>query len=217
MLLEMGLPVLRATATCQGSDTPILEYDAMKAMEQQHTTTPVEGDPMNEEARGEVKANTSSDYERPTVQEDERNQEVAVAQPDVQHTQEDITQFLSACTTEVRRPVLHTPAPKVTQQQQGEEQDNTLRRSGRIATKQKINGKKKPEQLAQDVLAKKLGLSDEALEKENEARNRIMNLFENPLPQEAIQAMEDLLQAMNIDKNRSTTKVAVKAGPRKTK
>lgn len=97
-----------------------------------------------------------------------------------------------------------------------EEEEASLRQSGRLANKQKINGNKKTEELAQEVLAKKLGILSQNKDEEMEARTKVAKLFEEPLPKEALQAMEDLLQAMNIQGKKGKAK-NVKEMARKTK
>lgn len=110
------------------------------------------------------------------------------------------------------KPVLQTPAYKLAGPGTvGEEASNTTRRSGRLATKQKIAGKKKPEQMAQDVLAKKLGVLEDVADRDKETKNRFMKLFEGPLSQDVMQAMEDFLMAMNIDRQVGKTPAKVAA------
>lgn len=74
-----------------------------------------------------------------------------------------------------------------------------MRRSGRIAKKQTKARKKNSEELAQEVLAKKLGevMTEEVAAAQ--AKDKLLQLFKGPLSKEVMQAMEDLLQAMNID------------------
>lgn len=62
-----------------------------------------------------------------------------------------------------------------------QEEENSPRRSGRIATKLKQCGKKKHEEMAQEVLAKKLGILQEIPDKVSHIRNRIMKLFQEPI------------------------------------
>lgn len=121
-----------------------------------------------------------------------------------------------------RTSILSTPAASLSANTQDEEEEKTIRQSGRIASIQKTQGKKKTERMAQEILAKKLRILTESTDKKEEARNRIMNLFEGPVPAQAMQAMEDLLQAMNIDgkqniEGKQATKPASKGGARKAK
>lgn len=81
--------------------------------------------------------------------------------------------------------------------------------------KQKQSRNKKSEELAQEVLAKMLGVLTIEKELNKATKSKLLNLFECPLPKEAMQAIEDLLMALNIDSSLSSTrkaKVAAKKG-----
>lgn len=100
-------------------------------------------------------------------------------------------------------PVMPTPITRKKSikepKKQTEEEATSLRRSGRLAVKQIQSGHKTSEELAQEVLAKKLGLVEPIKEAEKEIKSKLSKLFEEPLPKDAMQAMEDLLKAMNIE------------------
>lgn len=70
--------------------------------------------------------------------------------------------------------------------------------------------------MAQQVLTKKLGLTTHPTDKVTEARNRSTKLFEDPVSVGALQVMEDLLHAMNIN-GTPTKKLPAKVGARKAK
>lgn len=125
-------------------------------------------------------------------------------------------QFMQRMTKKVQEAILTTPAAKQHQTiQVVEEDEQTIRRSGRLAVKQRNAGNKKAEELAQQVLAKKLGLLPDN-EMTKEARNKILQLFQMPLTEAAMRAMEDLLKAMSID-NVKVSKSANKAVGKKAK
>lgn len=108
--------------------------------------------------------------------------------------------------TALPQPVLPTPARRVQPARDTEDDERSIRRSGRLAIKQRMTGNKKTEELAQEVLAKKLGDLSPSKDRMNEAKSLLAKLFEEPLPKETLQAMEDLLQAMNIDTKKTVTK-----------
>lgn len=75
----------------------------------------------------------------------------------------------------------------------------TIRRSGRLAVKQVQSGNKSSEELAQEVLAKKLGMLEPNKDMTEEIKKKLISLFQEPLPKEEMRAMEDLLKAMNTN------------------
>jgi hypothetical protein len=83
----------------------------------------------------------------------------------------------------------------------------TIRRSGRLAQKAQTNGRKTVEELVQDILCKKLEgcRSSPTIQ----ARDRLTKLFEGPIPQEAMEAIEDLLKVINLE-----TKTAAATAPK---
>lgn len=107
--------------------------------------------------------------------------------------------FIARMTKPVPPPMLPTPAPKKKVVPVEDEGDTTVRRSGRLAVKQKKAGHKKSEELAQEVLAKKLGLLTPSEEMDNTVKTHLLKLLGGPLPKETMKGMEELLMAMNID------------------
>lgn len=117
--------------------------------------------------------------------------------------------FISKVTAPCRQAVLAMPQKKNLQQVIGIAEDgNTIRRSGRLVMKHKIKGNKNTKQLAQEVLIKKLGDLGDNADPVDDARKRIIKLFDCPISKEVMQAMEHLLQAMNFDIRKSTKHVA---------
>jgi hypothetical protein len=68
----------------------------------------------------------------------------------------------------------------------------TARRSGRLAAKALKKGNRSAEEMAQEVLCKKLGAGLVQTDKGEHARNRLIKLFDAPLPDEVVEAIEDL-------------------------
>jgi hypothetical protein len=58
------------------------------------------------------------------------------------------------------------------------------------------------EKMAQEVLCKKLDGVIEQPDKEKLARDRLIQLFDAPLPEDAMEAIEDLLKVINLDGKR---------------
>jgi hypothetical protein len=58
--------------------------------------------------------------------------------------------------------------------------------------------------MAQEVLCKKLGESTREQEKEKQARDRLIKLFDAPLPDDAIEAIEDLLNIISLEGKKPT-------------
>lgn len=124
--------------------------------------------------------------------------------------------FLARMTKPVPPPIMPTPATKKKKVTFAEEEDEgSVRRRGCLMQKQKQSRNKKAEELAQEVLAKMLGVLTIEKELNKATKSKLLNLFECPLPKEAMQAIEDLLMALNIDSSLSSTrkaKVAAKKG-----
>jgi flavin-dependent dehydrogenase len=75
----------------------------------------------------------------------------------------------------------------------------TARRSGRIAAKAVQRSNKSTEVLAQEVLCKKLDKNLIPADKSDKARERLLKLFDSTLPDDAIEAIEDLLKMIKLD------------------
>jgi hypothetical protein len=75
--------------------------------------------------------------------------------------------------------------------------------SGRLAMKAQDKGSKNSEELAQEVLCKKLEGAADQPDKSSKARNRLIRLFDAPLPAEAMAAFEELLKVISLDGNRA--------------
>jgi hypothetical protein len=58
------------------------------------------------------------------------------------------------------------------------------------------------EKMAQEVLCKKLDGVIEQPDKEKLARDRLIQLFDAPLPEDAMEAIEDLLKVIILDGKR---------------
>jgi hypothetical protein len=71
--------------------------------------------------------------------------------------------------------------------------------SGRLAMKAQDKGSKNSEELAQEVLCKKLEGAADQPDKSSKARNRLIRLFDAPLPAEAMAAFEELLKVISLD------------------
>jgi hypothetical protein len=107
--------------------------------------------------------------------------------------------------------ILKTSAKKV--QTRKEEEPQAVRHSGRFAVKSKSTGRKSAEELAQETLCSKLGgLYDPNCSKD-QARDQIMKLSDAPIPQEAMEAIEDLLKVIKLDNKKS--ELSSKAGKRR--
>jgi hypothetical protein len=90
-----------------------------------------------------------------------------------------------------------------------EMQAPSLRRSGRLMSKALTKGGKTLEELAQELLCKKLEGVAGQQSKADHARERLVKLFDAPLPQEAMAAIEDLLQVINLEGKAGTTSTKV--------
>jgi hypothetical protein len=86
------------------------------------------------------------------------------------------------------------------------------RRSGRIAEKTQKAGRKNAEEMAQDLLHKKVDGISSAPDKEEQARSSLLKLFDAPLPEDAMEAIEELLKVTKLDDIQTT---AVNKGKKK--
>jgi hypothetical protein len=92
-------------------------------------------------------------------------------------------------------PVLKTPAKRNTTARVSEAP--TVRRNGRLAEKTQAKGKKTAEELAQDLLCRKLEGSQPDFTAQ--ARDRLTKLFDAPIPQNAMEAIEELLKFISLE------------------
>jgi hypothetical protein len=67
--------------------------------------------------------------------------------------------------------------------------------------------------MAQEILCRKLEGAPEQTNKDDPARDRLTKLFDAPIPQEAMEAIEDLIKAISLDnrKNAQSAKAGKKA------
>ncbi|TVU34994.1 hypothetical protein EJB05_16856, partial [Eragrostis curvula] len=116
--------------------------------------------------------------------------------------------FVKKITKPTQPPVLNTQPKKKRGLAAERANEKNVRRSGRIASKRKATGDKHSEELAEEVLAKRLGNLSPKKNLTEEARNKLTRLFNGPISQEVMDAIEDLLTAMCIDtkKNVKTNK-----------
>jgi hypothetical protein len=101
-----------------------------------------------------------------------------------------------------------TPAKKIKAAK--ETHAPSVRRSGRLMLKALTKGGKTSKELAQELLCKKLEGVAGQQSKADRARERLVKLFDAPLPQEAMATIEDLLQVINLEGKAGTT--STKAG-----
>lgn len=74
------------------------------------------------------------------------------------HMEEDTQPFISMITKKAPQPIFHTPTWKIaTREGDLVEEMKKVKRSARLAERRKVTGDKNSEELAQEVLAKKLG------------------------------------------------------------
>jgi hypothetical protein len=73
--------------------------------------------------------------------------------------------------------------------------------SGQLAQKAQTKGRKTAE-LAQDILRKKL--EGDQCDLTIHTHERLTKLFDAPIPQEAMEAIEDLLKAINLENKTGT-------------
>jgi hypothetical protein len=71
--------------------------------------------------------------------------------------------------------------------------------SGRLAAKVLKKGNKSTEEMAQEVMCKKLEAGTGWADKGEMARDRLLKLFDTSLPGEAIEAIENLLKVINLE------------------
>jgi hypothetical protein len=96
--------------------------------------------------------------------------------------------------------ILKTSAKKV--QTRKEEEPPAVRRSGRLAATSKSKGRKSVE-VAQEILRSKLGGPHDPNCSKDQAHDQIMKLSDAPIPQEAMEAIEDLLKMIKLDNKKS--------------
>jgi hypothetical protein len=98
--------------------------------------------------------------------------------------------------------ILPTPRKNVKQARAS----TAVRRSSRLASKSVKKGSKMAEEMAQDLMCKKLdpfGATIGGQDATEVERTHLCKLFEATIPQEAMEAIEDLLTAMNLgEKNK---------------
>jgi hypothetical protein len=132
-----------------------------------------------------------------------------------QTSQLEAEESLAGFIKEVARPVVPTilkaPARKAKHLRQAEA--TTTRRSGRLAEKALKKGHRSAEEMAQEVLCNKLDGALDQPDKVESARERLTKLFDAPLPDDAMEAIEDLLEVINLEGKRggSSKKVGEKA------
>lgn len=66
--------------------------------------------------------------------------------------------------------------------------------------------------MAKEVLAKKLGLLPPNDKSAADNKNKLLKLIQEPLSTEAMEAIEDLLQVMNVDTNKTGKNSKKKVG-----
>jgi hypothetical protein len=116
--------------------------------------------------------------------------------------------FIRGISVLAPQPILRTPAKKIKGAK--ETQASSVRRSGRLMSKALTKGGKTLEELAQELLCKKMEGVAGQQSKADCARERLVKFFDAPLPQEAMAAIEDLLQVINLEGKGGTT--STKAG-----
>uniref|UniRef100_A0A0A9D4I4 Uncharacterized protein n=1 Tax=Arundo donax TaxID=35708 RepID=A0A0A9D4I4_ARUDO len=122
-------------------------------------------------------------------------------------SEEQLRNFLNNIAKKVPTPILKTSKQKKSKPLAVEEGDTiTVRRSGRIVDKVKKGGGKNVEELAQQVLAKKMGALSPTGKMTKEAMERYVKMYGKTLPMQAMAAMESLLKAVG-DTNEKGKKV----------
>jgi hypothetical protein len=124
-------------------------------------------------------------------------------------TQSSVAAFIQTSYKPAGKAILNTPARKI---KTAMPDVPAIRRSGRLAEKAQKKGPMCAEKMAQEVLYKKLEGAAGEHDKEKQARERLIRMFDAPLPDEAIEAIEDLLKVINLEGNKSA---APKKGGRK--
>lgn len=184
------------------ADPMLEEADIASALAQSSTTLNTNGQCMGGQYTDEAGDHTTDPNTMTVTSNQEWNEAESNHQNDdvVASQYKDAVPFVELMAASVPPPILQTPRRAARQVNESEGEDNQpVRRSGRIAKKQTKAGKKNSEELAQEVLAKKLGevMTEEVAAAQ--AKDKLLQLFKGPLSKEVMQAMKDLLQAMNID------------------
>jgi hypothetical protein len=94
------------------------------------------------------------------------------------------------------KPILKTPAKKISNAQ--DMAPPAVRGSGRLAIKAHTKGKKTSEELAQDILRKKLDGTTGETNQNDKARAQLSCLFNASLPEESVEAIEELLNVISL-------------------
>jgi hypothetical protein len=113
-----------------------------------------------------------------------------------------LSDFIHEVMAQPATTILLTPRKNVKQARAS----TAVRCSSRLASKSAKKGSKTAEVMAQDLLRKKLdpfGAATGGQDATEAARTCLCKLFEAAIPQEAMEAIEDLLSAMNLgEKNK---------------
>uniref|UniRef100_A0A0A8XWI5 Uncharacterized protein n=1 Tax=Arundo donax TaxID=35708 RepID=A0A0A8XWI5_ARUDO len=117
--------------------------------------------------------------------------------------QDPLDQFLVTITKELPAPILKKPRRKIksTTVEVGEE--NQVRRSGRIAEKVKAKGLRSTEEMAQQLVAKKMGALSPETQMTKQAKERYEKMYGKPLSSQVMAAMEGLIKAIGNGKAKS--------------
>jgi hypothetical protein len=94
--------------------------------------------------------------------------------------------------------ILKNPAKK----SKAPKPQEATRRSRRLAEKAQKRSHRKAEAMAQEVLCKKLVGELNLPGKEDKAHSRLIKLFDAHLPEEAIEAIEELLKVISLENKR---------------
>jgi hypothetical protein len=108
---------------------------------------------------------------------------------------EALQSFLQEVTRPAPVPILKTSAKKSITPKAAEAP--SVRRSGRLSAKAQTRGRKTTEELAQEIFCIKLEGGQP--NKNEQARDRLTKLFDAPIPQGAMEAIEDLLKIISLD------------------
>jgi hypothetical protein len=108
-----------------------------------------------------------------------------------------VTSFIQAAFKPAEQAILETPTRKSKSTKPADAP--ATRRSGRLAEKVQRKGPMCAEKMAQEVLCKKLEGAIGQPDKEKKGRDRLIQLFDAPLPDDAMEAIEDLLKIINLD------------------
>jgi hypothetical protein len=127
--------------------------------------------------------------------------------------EEALQSFIKETAVPATRPILQTPAKNTTAAKGADEP--FVRRSGRLAAKTQNRGRKSSEELAQEILCEKLEGVPGQQGKVDKARERLMKFFDTPLPQDTMEAIEDLVKVISLEgKPGSTPAKAGKKAPK---